>query len=81
MKLPGLFNRTPKPAPPQVCTRCGRLQDGTAPGCAPQPDGLVFGFEALDGEVETHQPRCPGCQAWQACYHHAGCTWAARHQP
>jgi hypothetical protein len=80
VKLPSLFNRTPKPAPPPVCTRCSRPQDGTTPGCNPQPDALCYGFEALP-EGQMHQPRCPGCQAWQAGYHHAGCSWAKRYQP
>jgi hypothetical protein len=80
MKFPKLFSRDPEPAPPPVCTRCGRQQDGTLPGCDPQPGAIRYGFEAL-GEGEMRQPRCPGCQAWQASYHHAGCPWAKRHQP
>jgi hypothetical protein len=81
MRFPKLFSRYPEPPPPPpVCTRCGRPQDGTTPGCDPQPGALCYGLEAL-AEGEMHQPRCPGCRAWQAGYHHADCTWAKRHQP
>jgi hypothetical protein len=80
MKLPSLFTRNPTPPPPPRCTRCGRLQDGTTPGCDPQPNELRYGFETLH-EGELRQPRCPGCQAWQGAYHHAGCLWAKRRQP
>lgn len=80
MKLPRLFSRDPEPAPPPVCTRCGRAQDGSMPGCTPQPGVRRYGTEAL-AEGEVLQPRCPTCQAWQMAYHHAGCLWAERHQP
>jgi hypothetical protein len=81
MKFPKLFSRDPEsPPPPPVCTRCRRPQDGSMPGCNPQPGTLRFGFAAL-AEGELHQPRCPGRQAWQAGYHDAGCTWARQHQP